>query len=170
MFGLNEAMLSFLRRQVGLRTDSADAAGSLHAKIGGLRSYLAANYFRLRSATAYYHTRGVAPEKTETTFFSCSGSGVAIMQETVSANGASSVGGYFPSTELRIYVDGTLMQTIYFGTIDVNTTVTKTEALPFFIFSTSFAVKGKVGDNPGTVYGVDGNVIFTYGLSCFVES
>ena len=33
MFGIMEAMLSFLRRQVGLRSDVADGAGSLHAKI-----------------------------------------------------------------------------------------------------------------------------------------
>lgn len=33
MFGMMEALLSFLRRQVGLRTDTADAAGSLHAKV-----------------------------------------------------------------------------------------------------------------------------------------
>ena len=33
MFGMMEAMLSFLRRQVGLRTDAADPAGSLHAKV-----------------------------------------------------------------------------------------------------------------------------------------
>jgi hypothetical protein len=32
VFGMMEAMLSFLRRQVGLRTDSADPDGSLHAK------------------------------------------------------------------------------------------------------------------------------------------
>lgn len=32
MFGMMEAMLGFLRRQVGLRTDSASASGSLHAK------------------------------------------------------------------------------------------------------------------------------------------
>ncbi len=31
-----EALLSFLRRQVGLRTDSADASGSLHAKVANL--------------------------------------------------------------------------------------------------------------------------------------
>ena len=36
MFGMMEAMLSFLRRQVGLRTDSADASGSLHAKVANL--------------------------------------------------------------------------------------------------------------------------------------
>ena len=33
MFGMMEAMLSFLRRQVGLRTDVASASGSLHAKV-----------------------------------------------------------------------------------------------------------------------------------------
>ncbi len=40
MFGLNEAMLSFLRRQVGLRTDSASSSGSVHAKLGELREYV----------------------------------------------------------------------------------------------------------------------------------
>jgi hypothetical protein len=36
VFGMMEAMLSFLRRQVGLRTDSASASGSLHAKVANL--------------------------------------------------------------------------------------------------------------------------------------
>ncbi len=40
MFGMLEAMLSFLRRQVGLRTDSADENGSLHAKIKDVKTYL----------------------------------------------------------------------------------------------------------------------------------
>lgn len=39
MFGMMEAMLSFLRRQIGLRTDSASATGSAHAKL----AYIAAN-------------------------------------------------------------------------------------------------------------------------------
>lgn len=38
MFGMMEALLSFFRRQVGLRTDPADAAGSLHGKVAQLRS------------------------------------------------------------------------------------------------------------------------------------
>ncbi len=33
MFGLGEALLSFMRRQVGLRTDTASSTGSLHAKV-----------------------------------------------------------------------------------------------------------------------------------------
>lgn len=40
MFGMMEAMLSFLRRQVGLRTDSASASGSLHAKVTNLTNTL----------------------------------------------------------------------------------------------------------------------------------
>jgi hypothetical protein len=33
VFGLPEALMSFTRRQVGLRTDAASATGSLHAKV-----------------------------------------------------------------------------------------------------------------------------------------
>ena len=32
--------MSFIRRQVGLRTDAANSTGSLHAKIGEMRDYL----------------------------------------------------------------------------------------------------------------------------------
>jgi hypothetical protein len=39
MFGLPEALMSFIRRQVGLRTDTADATGSLHAKIADLKEF-----------------------------------------------------------------------------------------------------------------------------------
>jgi len=40
MFGMMEAMLSFLRRQVGLRTDAASATGSLHAKVSDVKDTL----------------------------------------------------------------------------------------------------------------------------------
>ena len=40
MFGLPEAMMSFTRRQVGLRTDAASATGSLHAKLGDMKNNL----------------------------------------------------------------------------------------------------------------------------------
>lgn len=39
MMGIIEALLSFIRRQVGLRTDPASATGSAHAKL----AYIAAN-------------------------------------------------------------------------------------------------------------------------------
>lgn len=38
MFGIMEALMSFIRRQVGLRTDAADAGGSLHGKIGNIKN------------------------------------------------------------------------------------------------------------------------------------
>ena len=40
MFGLPEALMSFTRRQVGLRTDVASATGSLHAKVGDMKNTL----------------------------------------------------------------------------------------------------------------------------------
>ena len=40
MFGMMEALLSFIRRQIGLRTDSASASGSLHAKVANLTNTL----------------------------------------------------------------------------------------------------------------------------------
>lgn len=41
MFGIMEALLSFIRRQVGLRTDAASATGSLHAKLEYLMDTIA---------------------------------------------------------------------------------------------------------------------------------
>jgi hypothetical protein len=43
VFGLNEALMSFIRRQVGLRTDVASANGSLHGKVGDLKEYVYTN-------------------------------------------------------------------------------------------------------------------------------
>jgi len=167
VFGMMEAMLSFLRRQVGLRTDSADASGSLHAKITALKSYIETNYFRNKSANLYTHSGGFVPENTETTLFSVTGSGIAIFQETCSAYG-NNIGSSYPSTQLKIYVDGNLAQTINIGTVGAGQTVTKVGIIPIFRFSSSFSVKGVVGDNPGVGSGSVG-VVFGYGLSCFVE-
>ncbi len=44
MFG-SEEILAFIRRQVGVRTDADDAAGSLHAKIGSLKDAMQ-NYIK----------------------------------------------------------------------------------------------------------------------------
>lgn len=41
MFGMMEALLSFFRRQVGLRTDAASATGSVHAKVTDVKDTLA---------------------------------------------------------------------------------------------------------------------------------
>jgi len=167
VFGLNEALMSFIRRQVGLRTDSADASGSLHAKITALKSYIETNYFRNKSANWYTHSGGFVPENTETTLFSVTGSGIAIFQETCSAYG-NNIGDYYLSTQLKIYVDGNLAQTINIGTVGAGQTVTMVGIIPIFRFSSSFSVKGAVGDNPNAFTGSIG-VVFGYSLSCFVE-
>ena len=46
MFGLPEALMSFIRRQVGLRTDVASSTGSLHAKVRNLSDVLLATKYR----------------------------------------------------------------------------------------------------------------------------
>jgi len=51
MFGIMEAVLSFLRRQIGLRTDVADVAGSVHAKIAELRNVELTKYQKPRGTT-----------------------------------------------------------------------------------------------------------------------
>lgn len=43
MFGFFEGIYSFLTRQIGLRTDAADAAGSLHAKVADAKSSINTN-------------------------------------------------------------------------------------------------------------------------------
>lgn len=43
MFDVLGAVLGFIRRQVGLRTDAADKDGSVHSKIRELRSYMWSN-------------------------------------------------------------------------------------------------------------------------------
>lgn len=48
MFGLNEALMSFIRRQVGLRTDAASSTGSLHAKIVEMRAYLGGEVLKVQ--------------------------------------------------------------------------------------------------------------------------
>ncbi|MZP28681.1 hypothetical protein GTO91_02970 [Heliobacterium undosum] len=52
MFGLSEAMLSFFRRQIGLRTDANNAAGSLHAKVGDLKANNTSEHTAIASALA----------------------------------------------------------------------------------------------------------------------
>lgn len=49
MFGMMEGIFSFVRRQVGLRTDTADAGGSLHAKVAEARAKVVADVADIKS-------------------------------------------------------------------------------------------------------------------------
>ncbi|MBC9786696.1 hypothetical protein H1S01_19835, partial [Heliobacterium chlorum] len=52
IFGLNETLLSFLRRQVGLRTDASSATGSVHGKLGDIKDTSNANFSTINAALA----------------------------------------------------------------------------------------------------------------------
>ena len=61
MFGMVEAIYSYIMRQIGLRNDAADAAGSMHAKIGDIKNTLNVindNVYPVHKKTPTF-TRGV---------------------------------------------------------------------------------------------------------------
>lgn len=43
MFGMMEALLGFVRRQMGLRSDAPSASGSVHAKLGDIANKIGAS-------------------------------------------------------------------------------------------------------------------------------
>jgi hypothetical protein len=64
MFGMMEGIFSFIRRQVGLRTDAANAAGSLHAKIADVKNRIADVKNRIPTSIIKSIQRGVHPGST----------------------------------------------------------------------------------------------------------
>lgn len=127
MFGFNEAMLSFLRRQVGLRTDAADPAGSLHAKIKNImtsgcdeRQAIASSTVRLSAdttktttSTSYVLMKKIVVFRT------------GIYRVSFRMRNNNGIGG----GKARIYRNGTPYGTERVGTNGA--TVTYTEDLPF---------------------------------------
>lgn len=89
MFGMMEAVLSFLRRQVGLRTDAASATGSLHAKSTYIKNIVDALNARPPSAIKSIQ-RGIATmasDGTETTVtISAVNTGKSFLLFSVGAN------------------------------------------------------------------------------------
>lgn len=106
MFGMMEALLSFIRRQIGLRTDAADAAGSLHAKVKDVKNYLPDIYNRVypfaSKATSVYTGSGQAAT-TEVTLISITGAGFVGYVWNYCGNSSNT-----PTQKLRIYINGTL--------------------------------------------------------------
>ena len=82
MFGLNEALMSFIRRQVGLRTDGASATGSLHAKARDIKNEVVSsiNAINTRQAprSAKYMGRGRYDKTDEITLLNVSGRGTLL--------------------------------------------------------------------------------------------
>ena len=89
MFGLPEALMSFIRRQVGLRTDAASATGSLHAKVAhaiarsNIKSIQRGTIVLSATETTKDATiSAVTPEKTQLTFLGASSSNADATQST----------------------------------------------------------------------------------------
>ena len=86
MFGLNEALMSFIRRQVGLRTDGASATGSLHAKARDIKNEVVSSRntiitninTRQAPRSAQYTGRGLYNSDNEITLLNVSGRGTLL--------------------------------------------------------------------------------------------
>jgi hypothetical protein len=106
VFGAFEGIYNFLIRMVGLRTDSADAAGSLHAKVKDVKDYLPGIYNRVypfaSKATSVYTGSGQAAA-TEVTLISITGAGFVGYVWNYCGDSANP-----PTQKLRIYINGTL--------------------------------------------------------------
>ena len=104
MFGFWEAILSFLAKQVGLRNDSPDPAGSLHGKVRDVKKYLTntiyprLDYFRGKQPR-FAAVR--CPENAVTTVLNVTGAGfltgIAFMPH-----------GSETDARLKITIDGTV--------------------------------------------------------------
>lgn len=101
MFGMMEALLSFLRRQVGLRTDAANAGGSVHAKIAEIRSYIAGVLMNAVNSRTAAKTTFKGSSTTTGTVLNVSGQGTLLC---LRASGTSS--GYSYDANVTITVDG----------------------------------------------------------------
>ena len=90
MFG-SEEILAFIRRQVGVRTDAADPAGSLHAKIGNLKDVMQnyiKNYTIMQLSTISSNTSSWGSTEQSVTI---SYNGAGILQNIyIQASGSSS--------------------------------------------------------------------------------
>lgn len=137
MFGGFEALLSFIARQVGLRTDVADPAGSLHAKIAAVqstsnsinsnisngvlnRTCIASNTIRF-SANTPRKTRATTPTRVKCIIVNSSG--ICRVSFDLCANGVTAYG--------RVYRNGTAYGTQ--RSTGSSSYVTYTEDLAFSI-------------------------------------
>lgn len=113
MFGLNEAMMSFIKRQVGLRTDTASASGSLHGKIKDVRNNLGIKSVQRGVATLSPPgdlgpcdplNVAISPVNLNKSFSLCSGDGFAIYEPSGDNLRAQLIN----ATTLRIIPPGTV--------------------------------------------------------------
>lgn len=107
MFGMMEAMLSFLRRQVGLRTDTASATGSLHAKTADVKESLGAAIEALKKPIDFANLISGTFSTTQTeyqTALNISGNGKLVLMTASKASAGPS-----GSLGIRITIDGVVV-------------------------------------------------------------
>ena len=161
MFGLNEALMSFIRRQVGLRTDAANAGGSLHGKVGDIKSNLIAESNSIKSTLQ--KPRGTPSKvkfglsKEYMTILNITGKGELI---AIGGSGGSSSG----APRIKLTIDGVVIfeaagsnESIIFaptaGTILNNEVMKKdVNGLCTIPFSSSLKVEGKSHNGGGYAY------------------
>jgi len=106
MFG-SEEILAFIRRQVGVRTDTDDPVGSLHAKIGNLKEVMQnyiKNYTIMQLSTISSNTSSWSSTEQSVTI---TYNGVGILQNIyIQASGSSS---WTSNCRATLSVDGTAM-------------------------------------------------------------
>ena len=106
MFGLNEALMSFIRRQVGLRTDAASPTGSLHAKVGNIAANVTnvvSKVYAWKETNPYIIYQKVSAGSTVTLLSITSGSGFLL---GVTAHADQDPKDYTLAS-VRITIDGT---------------------------------------------------------------
>lgn len=138
-FGMMEAMLSFLRRQVGLRTDATGATGSLHAKVGDVKNYLAntinPKIYNWAAKNISVLTGGGQPDS-ETNLISVTGAGWALGLYGITR--LSQTGTITP----KVYVNNSLVMD--FGALQTGTAFRHGG---IWRFTTSFRVTGTGSGN-----------------------
>jgi len=140
MFG-SEEILAFIRRQVGVRTDADDSAGSLHAKIGNLKDVLQnyiKNYTIMQLSTISSNTSNWSSTEQSVTI-TYNGAGI-LRNIYIQANGSSS---WTSRCRATVAIDGEPLP--YFGSALGSLTWSTSSA--FYIHSDSLgklnAVDGK---------------------------
>jgi len=106
VFGLNEALMSFIRRQVGLRTDAASSAGSLHAKVGNIAANVAnvaSKVYVWKETKPYIIFQSVSAGSTATLLNITSGSGFLLGVEAYADQDDDN----YTSASVSITIDGT---------------------------------------------------------------
>lgn len=138
MFGIIEAVYSFILRQIGLRTDGADAGGSIHSKLAHISNKIG-NYRTVTTiVNQFQQMRTLDPE---VLVLSVTGKGFMNFRATSSSS-------YECSSSMRLVIDG----------VEVfNKAVTQTNEWSYDLGTLYFTTSVSVYIALSSCYGCGGN-------------